>query len=119
MADEEFQQDQGTIFASEMGTRINDLEQKTNSLKERLLLLGNNLIEEKEETEKELSELKKENNQLKRQVEQLTNLTQKIVAELDKFTRKEDSMAIERMLRDFQPLEFMRKKDVEELLKKR
>ena len=39
-----------------------------------------------------------------------------ILSELDKFARKNEMIVVERMLKDFQPLEFARMKDVQELI---
>ena len=38
---------------------------------------------------------------------------QSLFAETEKFARKDEMVLIERMLKDFQPLEFVRVKDVE------
>ena len=51
-------------------------------------------------------------------MEKIKKTTNSLLTEFNKFVKREEIVVIERMLRDFQPLEFMRKKDVEELINK-
>jgi hypothetical protein len=104
--------------SSETGTRLKDLEEKNSSLKERMLLLGDNLIKSKKEMQKEIQEIKLEHKDIKEELRKLQIISKEIIGELEKFVKKDEMILLEKMLKDFQPLEFMRKKDVEELIKK-
>ena len=113
------QQAQIQFLLSDFNTRLRDLEERNRIIRERVLLLGQNLISSREESEQELQELKKQSNQNKRDAEKSKKLADNIISELDKFAKRDEVLIIERMLKDFQPLEFMRKKDVEELIDKK
>jgi len=104
MAEEE-QATQIQFLQSDFNTRLKDAEERNRLIRERVLLLGKNLISSKEGIDKEIIDLKK-----------LKTLTQGILSETHKFVRKDEMVVIERMLKDFQPLEFIREKDVEELI---
>ena len=43
-------------------------------------------------------------------------MSNSLLTEFNKFVKRDELVLVERMLKDFQPLEFMRKKDVEELI---
>ncbi len=112
MAEKEKHQFQSAFLQSDLNTRIQDLEEKNNIMKERTLLLGKNLISIKEETENEITSLKDDIRQIKKQVENSQKLIQNLLSETDKFVRKDEVRIIERMLKDFQPLEFIREKEI-------
>jgi hypothetical protein len=100
---------------ADFNTRLRDIEEKNKVSKDRLLLLGQNLISSREELTKELDLLKKEQNSVRKELDKLKGLIENILSETDNFVRKDEILMIERMLKDFQPLEFARVKDVEEM----
>ncbi len=108
---------QVSFLQTDINTRIRDLEERNKIIKERVLLLGKNLILTKENSDEEIADLKKQTKQIQKELETLKEIIQNILSETNKFVRREEIRIIERMLNDFQPLEFMRKKDVEELIK--
>lgn len=118
MAEEVQQTSQIQFLLSDFNTRIKDAEERNRAVRERVLLLGKNLITSKEDIDEELSTLKKLTAQMKRDLEKIKGLTKNIVKETDKFVRRDELLIIERMLKDFQPLDFVRRKDFEELTKK-
>ncbi len=107
------------FLLSDFNTRLKDVEERNKLIKDRVLLLGKNLISSREELETEISNLKKQVNKIQKNLERLTSLVKDIIAETNKFARKDEMILIEQMLKDFQPLEFMRKKDVLELINKK
>tara|TARA_Y100000310_G_scaffold294100_1_gene324292 strand:+ start:2856 stop:3263 length:408 start_codon:yes stop_codon:yes gene_type:complete len=109
-------QPQVQFLLSDFNTRLRDTEERNQLVRERILLLGKNLIESKSETEQEVKNLKKQTSEIKQDLEKLQRISKSIVKETEKFVKKNEILMIERMLKDFQPLEFMRKKDVEELI---
>ena len=107
---------QNQFFISDANTRIRDLEEKNHILKERVLLIGKNLILSKENQDKEIKQLKKQTTEIENKLKEIETINKNILTEINKFAKKDEMRLIERMLKDFQPLEFMRKKDVEELI---
>lgn len=108
-------QDNSYQFA-DFNTRLRDLEERNRLIRERVLLVGKNLISSKNEIDEELSQIKKDNLEIKKDLEKLKKTSNSLLTEFNKFVKREELNIVERMLKDFQPLEFMRKKDVEELI---
>ena len=119
MADQQGGGDQVQFLLSDFNTRLRDIDERNRLIRERVLLLGKNLISSRQELEDELSGIKKENQEIKKDLEKLKKISNSLLTEFDKFVKREEIMIVERMLKDFQPLEFIRKKDVEELIEKR
>lgn len=101
---------------SDLGTRIRDLEERTSSLKERFFILSQNLIDSREEIQQRVLDIEKQNSQINLELKKISSTLQSFSSEFNNFVRKDEIILIERMLKDFQPLEFIRKKDVEEMI---
>jgi len=116
---EEPQQTQDPInaFLGEFGTRLNELEEKQRLIKDRLLLVGGNLISTKEDNEKQFLDFKKQISQIDSEVKSLKHLSKRIVQELENFARKPELEILERQFKMFQPLEVARIKDVKRIVK--
>ena len=110
------QDSQIKFLLSDFNTRLKDTDERNKLIRERVLLLGKNLISTRQETESEIKTLKQENAQIKQDIEKLKRTSSALLTEFNKFVKREELAMVERMLKDFQPLEFMRKKDIEELI---
>ncbi|MFA5953667.1 MAG: hypothetical protein WC812_03675 [Candidatus Pacearchaeota archaeon] len=94
-------------------TTLRDLEERQRILKDRLLLIGQNLIELKEKNSEEIIELKKDIETIKQNLERLKSFIETISGEFSDFARKEDLEILRKQAKIFQPLEFATKKDLE------
>jgi len=103
---------------SEFGTRLNEMEEKQRLIKDRVLLIGENLIATKEEYENQFSEFKKQISQLSSETNTLKQINKRIVNELENFGRKSEFKILERQMKMFQPLELVRIQDIEKIVKK-
>lgn len=108
--------DQVQFLLNDFATRLRDIDERNRLIRERVLLIGKNLIDSKEDLEKALNEIRKENRELKKEISELNKISKNLLFESNKFVKRDEIVLVERMLKDFQPLEFMRKKDVEELI---
>ncbi|MBU2104182.1 MAG: hypothetical protein KKF67_00185 [Nanoarchaeota archaeon] len=111
---EEVQQNYSQIFG-DVTTKVRDLEEKQKILKDRLLLIGENLIEVKEETNKKILDIKKDLEIIKRNMERLILFLETASGEFSKFARKEDLDILIKQAKMFQPLEFVRKSELKKL----
>lgn len=84
--------------------RLKDVEEKQNILKDRLLLIGQNLIETKEETSERIIEIKKDVEKMKNDLEKIKSFLDLISVEMGKFARKDDLEILKKQARMFQPL---------------
>lgn len=111
-------QDPLNNLLADLGTRINEVEEKQRLLKDRLLLIGENLISSKEELDKQNFEFKKQLKQIDNDIKDIKQLNKRIVYELGNFARKSEVEILERQLKMFSPLEFARIRDIKEIIKK-
>jgi len=116
MTEPQPQDNQIKTLLSDFNTRLRDLDERNKLIRERVLLLGKNLISSRQDTEDEIKEIKQDNQKIKQDLEKIKKISNTLLSEFNKFVKREEIGLIERMLKDFQPLEFMRKRDVEELI---
>ena len=96
MADEVVPQALETQLFSDINTRIRDIEEKQRLLKDRVILIGKNLIEEREKTQKEMQDMKKSLLKLEKENTYLKDLVQRIMEQIDNTARKEELNILQR-----------------------
>ena len=94
---------------------IRDLEEKQRIIKDRILLIGQNLIEMKEDVHLNFLEIKKEVEIMKRDIERLKSFFETISGELSRFAKKDDLEILSKQAKMFQPLEFITRGNLEKL----
>ena len=93
----------------EFNTKLRDLEEKQRLLKERVLLIGKNLVELKDEFDKVATELKTDSEIEKTELEKIKSTIRRTLEELDNKARKTELEILERQIRIFQPLSLLEK----------
>ena len=96
-------------YGTDVNVRIRDLEEKQRILKDRLLLIGQNLIEIREKNKEAILEIKKDLEIIKQNMERLVSFLETASSEFSKFARKEDLEILSKQARMFQPLEKLKK----------
>ncbi|MBS3076269.1 hypothetical protein J4481_00825 [Candidatus Pacearchaeota archaeon] len=86
-------------------SQLRDLEEKQRIIKDRLLLIGQNLLETKEHMGEKMLEMKKEIEILKQNMEKLISFLETASSEFSKFARKEDLEILAKQARMFKQLE--------------
>ncbi|MBU4069733.1 MAG: hypothetical protein KJ646_02015 [Nanoarchaeota archaeon] len=108
--------EEGTDYSNQIlentNIKLRDLEEKQRILKDRLLLIGQNLIEIKEKNNEEILEIKKNMEMLKRNTERLLSFLETASTEFSKFAKKEDLEILSKQAKMFQPLDFVRKSEL-------
>lgn len=99
-----------------IGLKLRDLEQSNNLTKERLLLLGQNVIEAHEKANSELTKLKKQVIEMKSDLDRIKSIIESLSEEVSKSARKEDVAIISRQFKMFSPLKYARHEDVETIV---
>jgi hypothetical protein len=100
-------QDTGYV---DINTKVRDLEEKQRIIKDRLLLIGQNLIEIKEKTDDTILELKKQIETLNQEMQSAKSFLETASQEFSKFAKKEDLDILAKQAKMFQPLEFIKRK---------
>ena len=114
----EIQQDPFNAIITEFGTRLTELEEKQRLIKDRVLLIGENLISTKEDLQRQDFEFKKQLKQINSELKNLNQLSKRIIYELQGLARKPELEILERQFKMFEPLEFARIKDIEQIVKR-
>jgi hypothetical protein len=102
----------------DFSTRLNEIEEKQRLIKERVLLIGENLVSTKEDNDKLEIDIKKQLTQISYDIKTIKQLNKRIIGELENFARKSEVGILERQMKMFQPLEMAKMKEVKELIKK-
>jgi hypothetical protein len=113
------ERDPVSALLSEFGTRLNETEEKQRLIKDRLLLVGENLVDTREEFEKQRLEFKKQLKEIEFELKRIKQINKRVVDELGNLARKNELEILERQFELFKPLEFARIKDVENLIEKK
>jgi hypothetical protein len=87
---------------TDINVKLRDLEEKQRILKDRLLLIGKNLIEMKEQQTQETLEIKKDMEIIKQNMERLISFLETASTEFSKFARKEDLEILKKQAKMFQ-----------------
>jgi predicted nucleic acid-binding Zn-ribbon protein len=93
-----------------LNIRIKDLEEKQKMLRDRLILLGENLIEIKEKTNSDIIEIKKNIEIMKESIEKVISFLEIATSEFQKFARKEDLEILSKKIKISQDIETIKKK---------
>jgi hypothetical protein len=104
----------GQLF-NDINSKVRDIEEKQKILRDRLLLIGQNLVEIKEKTNQKILELKKDVEIIKDNVERLSSFMENISGEFSKFAKKDDLEILTKQAKMFQPMDFVRKEDLERI----
>ena len=105
-------------YLQSFATNLRDLEERQRILKDRLVLIGQNLIEIKEKTEENTLKIKKDVEELKQNSKRVKSFLETISGEFSKFARKDELEILTKQAKMFQPLEFVKKEDLEKLKNK-
>lgn len=104
-------------FSEVLGMKVRDIEDKQKILKDRIILIGQNLVEIKNKTDKKIIEMKKDIEGIKSELKRVSVFLEDISEELSKFARKDDLDILTKQAKMFQPLDFATKEDLEKLKK--
>jgi archaellum component FlaC len=92
------------ILLSEFGARLNETEEKQRLIKDRMLLIGENLISLREDSDKNVLEFKKKISELEWEIKSIKKLMERVLNEIASFAKKNELEILERQFKMFNPL---------------
>ena len=110
-------QDSVNSLLVEFGTRLNEVEEKQRIARDRIILLGKNVVETREEINEEISRIKGRLTNLDEEMKKMKQLNKRIINEFGNFARKSELNMLERQYKIFEPLEFVRMSEVKGIIK--
>jgi len=93
-----------TALLSEFNTKLRDIEERQRLVKDRVLLIGENLVSGKEETLKEISELKVRTENIEKEIERIKDTISSLIEETKNLARKSEVEILQKQFKMFQPL---------------
>ena len=106
---EEEQYDYAGQALTEINARIRNLEEKQRTLKDRLLLIGQNLIEIRKENNQNTLEIKKDIETTKQNMERVRSFLETASSEFTKFAKKEDLEILSKQAKMLKTLKLIKK----------
>ncbi len=97
-------------YLTEFSTRLTDIEEKQRLIKDRVLLIGENLISSKEEQEQEMFEIKAELANLNQEIKSIKQLLARIINTIPELARRAEIEIIQKQFDMFEPLKSKIKK---------
>ena len=99
--------------------KLRDVEDRQKILRDRVLLIGKNLIDSREEIGEDLTQLKIDVSKIKEDLIKIKEVLSSISEELSNTSRRSEVAILEKQFKMFSPLEFARIEDVEKMLKQK
>lgn len=109
--------EQTNDYLTDVNIKLRDIEEKQNLIKDRIILIGENLISEKEETEQDIVGLKTQMKNLENEIKKIKLAIQQLIESQENFARKGELAILENQAKMFQPMNLARISDVEEMIK--
>lgn len=101
---------------TDFSTKIRDLEERHNLLKEKVLLLGQSFLKEGDRMSKEMALMKSDIRDIKNEIERMKDGIQHIIGETADFARKEELSILEKYMKIWEPLKFVKEEDVKRMI---
>ena len=99
--------------------RIRTLEGKYNLLRDRVLIINNNMIEEYKKTIGEIKAINNDVKEIKGDIFKIKESMKHILKELELFARKEDVKFLEKYINLWNPLKFATEEDVKRIIEEK
>jgi len=118
MAEQNQQEDYFSSLVSSINTKLRDIEEKQSIIKDRVILIGSNLISEKDRVDEELVDIKKNLADITENLKKLKMMLNGVIETNNNFAKRSELEILERQFKMFQPLELARISDVESIVRK-
>jgi len=85
-------------YQSDTPSRLKDIEEKQRLLRDKILLIGKNMIEDRDTMVQEIQEIKKSLSKVKEENIKIQSFLQKVADQLSESVRKEELMMLQRQI---------------------
>lgn len=101
----------------DINTKLTDIEEKHNLLRDRVLMADEGFLKTLDLIKKEISIIKDNIRDLKKNLESMKETEQGIIDDLNNFARKEELHILERYMKLWEPLKFVKADEVKKIVK--
>jgi len=101
---------------TDFSTKIKDLEERHNMLKEKVMLISQSFLKDGDRISKEFALVKSDMRDVKMDMDRMKDGIQHIITESSDFARKEELSTLERYMKIWEPLKFVKEEDVKRMI---
>lgn len=105
-----------SALLSEFNTKIVDIESKYELLRERMLISNESFLKTRDNINKEIRIIKDDIREIKAEIEKIKEMAQHIISETEGFARKEELRILERYIKLWEPLKFVKAEEVQRMI---
>lgn len=105
-----------SALLGEFNTKIRDLEEKQRLLKDRVLLIGENLVEMRQELGEEITNLKVQAEHSKSDILKIKETLERVLDELENKARRQELELLKKQAKMFQPLNLVTAEELGKIL---
>lgn len=107
------------LILNDLNARLRILEGRYSISRERMFVINQNMIDHYKKQNQEISLLQQEIKEAKQELESTKNTMSKMIEEMSRFASKDNLDVLEKYINFWNPLNFITKEEVIELIKKR
>ena len=108
--------DQGNDANIDFFSRMRSLEGKYNLLRDRALIINQNMITQYQRTNAEIKAIEEDIQEVKHTLFQIKETLKHLVREMEGFSRKEDMKVLEKYINLWNPMNFVSAEEVERII---
>ena len=103
-------------FVVDVGSRVRSLEGRYNLLRDRVLVINNNMITEYKKVLGELRVVNTELKEIKTDIFRLKETIKHLIAEVNTYARREDVKVLEKYINLWNPMKFVSESEVRKMI---
>ena len=101
---------------SDFNTKIVDIEGRYELLKERMLVSNESFIKTRDNLNKDIRIIKDDIREIKNEIDKIKEMVQHVIGETAGFARKEELRILERYMKLWEPLKFVKAEEVKRMI---
>jgi hypothetical protein len=113
------QEDYASALLSDFSTKLKDTEEKQKLLKDRVLLIGENLVDFRDKSQANITDLKISVEGLKQEILKIREALERLGDDLESKARRSELEILKKQAKMFQPLQLARLEDVQKMIEER
>jgi len=105
-----------SALLNEFNTKMRDIEERHDMLKERLLLLSQSFLRHEERITKEIALMREEFKESRLDLDRIKENVQQVIRDSADFARREELLVLEKYMKLWEPLNFVKENDVKKMI---
>ncbi len=117
--EQEFQEEQrpGNIIL-DINARLREVEGKYNLLRDRALIINQNMIQQYKKTHSEINQINSDIKEIKTELFKIKEAMRHLISEMEYFAKKEDVRVLEKYITFWNPLKMVTETEVKRIIEK-